>query len=248
MSKRDKNIIYGRHPILDALESGTSFEKIWLQQGTRGDLEKEIRAYCRKLDIPLQYVPKDRLNRMAPGNHQGIAGLMSLIRYQRVEDVVPHLFEQSVMPLLVMLDGVTDVRNLGAIARSAECLGAHALVVGKKNAAPVNAEAMKASAGALNQLPVCRENSLVAAVEWMQMSGIQVVGTTLEESTPVEAVDFSGPTAIVLGAEDTGLSQGLSDRLDLRCRIPQEGTTDSLNVSVAGGIVLYEALRQRRTR
>lgn len=245
MNKKDKNLIYGRHPVLDAFKAGSSFEKIWLQQGLTGDIEKELRQLCREHDVPMQYVPKDKLNRMAPGNHQGVAGLLSIITYMQIEDVVPQLFEQSANPLLVVLDGITDVRNLGAIARSAECLGAHALVVGKKHAAPVNAEALKASAGALATIPVCRQGSLPAALEWLQLSGLQIVGTSQKHSLPVGSIDFSSPTAIVLGAEDTGMTPGVEHLLDARCRIPQIGQTESLNVSVAAGIVLYEAQRQR---
>jgi len=246
MNKRDKNLIYGRHPILDAFQAGSSFEKIWIQQGLSGDIEKELRHLCREHDVPMQYVPKDRLNRMAAsGNHQGVAGLLSIIRYMDVEDVVPQLYEQALTPLLVILDGITDVRNLGAIARSVECLGAHGLVVGKKKSAPVNAEALKASAGALTRLPVCRQNSLPATVDWLRLSGIQLIGTTLEESVAVTEVNFSLPTAIVLGSEDEGISEGVKSRMDTLCRIPQTGRTESLNVSVAAGIVLYEALRQR---
>lgn len=245
MSKRDKNLIYGKHPILDAFRAGSSFEKIWIQQGLTGDLERELRQLCREHDVPMQYVPKDKLNRIAPGNHQGVAGLLSIIRYMQVEDVIPQLFEHSVTPLLLVLDGITDVRNLGAIARSAECLGAHALVVGKKNAAPVNAEALKASAGALSRLTVCRQSSLPATLEWLHLSGIHIVGTSLKESMPLGEIDFSPPTAIVLGSEDTGITPSLEARLDVRCRIPQTGQTESLNVSVAAGIVLYEVMRQR---
>lgn len=240
------NVVFGRHPVVEAVRSGVNFDKLVLQKGVRGDFEKEIRQLSREFDIPLQVAPKERLRKWTTANHQGIIGLQSLIPYHRLEDILPMIYERSEMPLLVMLDGVTDVRNLGAIARSAECVGAHALVVPKKGSALINGEAIKTSAGALNRIPVCRESSLVNVIELLQQSGVQVMVSDLQAEKYIYDLDLRGPVALVVGSEDTGISTGVAQRADERFIIPQEGSTDSFNVSVAAGIMLYETLRQRR--
>ena len=218
-----------------------------LQQGVRGDFEKEIRQFSREHHIPLQVVPKERLNRMVKGNHQGIIGFLSLIPYYRLEDLLPTIYERSEIPLLVLLDSVTDVRNLGAIARSAECSGAHALVIPRKGSALINAEAIKTSAGALTKLPVCREGSLVKAIEWLRLSGVRVLASDLSAEKPLYEMDLHGPVCLVVGSEGEGISKAVRQEADELFIIPQRGTTDSFNVSVAAGIMLYEALRQRMT-
>ena len=246
MAFQEKNtLIFGRHPIVDALESGAQLDKVFLQQGVTGDFEKEVRKLCREHDVPLQYVPKERMNNMVKGNHQGIVGYLALLDYARLDNVVPGIFETGETPLILLLDRVTDVRNLGAIARSAEVCGAHALVIPKTGSALINSDAIKTSAGALTRLPVCRENSLVTAVEYLQNSGIQVLASDLKTKKYIFETDLTLPTALIIGSEDEGIHPSLLDRVDDRFIIPQRGTTDSLNVSVAAGIMLYEALRQR---
>jgi len=246
MAKQNqKNLLYGRHPVVDALKNGVALDRVLLQQGIRGELEKELRQLCKAAGIPLQVVPKDRLKRATSGNHQGVVAYQALVRYYKLSDVLPPLFEGQEMPLLLLLDGITDVRNFGAIARTAEACGAHAIVVPQKNTALINAEAMKASAGALNTLPVCRETSLMAAVEFLQMSGIQVFASDLQANRPLRELELRGPAAFVLGAEGEGISDPVARRADQRFIIPQKGQTDSLNVSVAAGMMLYEVMRQR---
>lgn len=242
------NLIYGHHPVVEAIRSGMPVEKVFFQQGLRGELEKEIRLLAREYDIPLQVVPKEKLNKMAArGNHQGVAAYLSLVEFLSVEDVVPFIFEQGRTPLLVMLDGVTDVRNFGAICRSAECLGAHAVVIPQSGSAPANEEAMKASAGALARIRLCRVRSLFSTLEWLQIAGIQIVATALSDrAQPSFDIDFSVPTAILLGSEGEGLHPKLIKMSDAVAMIPQATDFDSLNVSVAAGIMLYEAQRQRR--
>lgn len=245
MKEKDKDIIYGRHPVLDAIRSGAVIDKLLLQQGTRGEFEKDIRLLSRQYNIPVQVVPKERLNKEVRGNHQGIVGFLSHIRYYKMEDVLPSIFERSETPLLILLDGVTDVRNMGAIARSAECFGAHALVVPRKGGAQINAEAIKASAGALARIPVCRESSLIAAVEFLQMSGVRVMAGDLKASKMLYDLDLKQPVALVAGSEGEGVNPALAQKADELFLIPQHGATNSLNVSVATGIMLYEAVRQR---
>jgi 23S rRNA (guanosine2251-2'-O)-methyltransferase len=242
----DHNYIYGHHPVTEAIRAGKPVEKVFFQQGERGEVEKEIRHLTKEFGIPLQVVPREKLNKMVKGQHQGVVAYLSLVEYVSLEDVVPFVFEQGEVPLLVLLDGVTDVRNFGAIARSAECAGAHAVVVPQSGSALANEEAMKASAGALARVRLCRVRSLFSAVEWLQQSGIQVVATALGDRTvPVYQADFTLPTAILMGSEGEGVHPKLQKMSDAVVRIPQATDFDSFNVSVAAGIVLYEAMRQR---
>lgn len=240
------NLIYGHHPIVEAIRSGKAVEKVFFQQGIRGELEKEIRHLTKAHDIPLQVVPRERLDKMTRGNHQGVVAWLSLIEFQSLEDVVPFLFEQGEVPLLVLLDGITDVRNFGAICRSALCFGAHAVAVPTSGAAPANEEAMKASAGALASIRLCRMKSIFNAVDFLKASAVQVVATALtDRSIALSQADFRLPTALILGSEDTGVHTKLLRMADRVVKIPQATDFDSLNVSVAAGVALYEALRQR---
>jgi 23S rRNA (guanosine2251-2'-O)-methyltransferase len=241
----ESDFIYGRHPVLEGLQRGDEFEKIMLQQGTRGEFEKEVRGICRDRNIPLQIVPKEKLQSYTQKNHQGVIGITSPLAYQELETIFEAVKAKNEIPMFVLLDAVTDVRNIGAIARSAEISGVHALVVSKKNVASINAEAMKASAGALNLLSVCRVSSLMAAVEYLQAQGVQVVAAEMEAKKLVRHVDFSLPTAVVMGAEGRGINNDLLRKMNETFRIPMLGKTESFNVSVATGIVLYEAMRQR---
>lgn len=241
----DKSIIYGRHPVIEALQSDQPVDKVYLLKGTRGDFERELRHLCRDTEVPLQYIPKEKLNKMAGGNHQGVAAMLAAVPYQKLADVLPHLYEQGVTPLLLLLDGVTDVRNLGAIARSAEVCGAHALVIPSKNSAGLTAAAVKSSAGALLRIPVCRESSLVTSIEFLQQSGLTVLASDLTGERHLHDFDLTGPLALVLGSEDTGISTGVARAATERFRIPQQGELNSFNVSVAAGIMLYETMRQQ---
>jgi len=248
MSKIKETLIYGRHPVVDAIKTGTTMDKVLLQQGTRGEFEKEIRHLCKQFNVPLKVVPKERLSKFTRGNHQGIIGVISLVTYYRLEDVLPMIYEKSETPLIVLLDGVTDVRNFGAIARSAECCGAHALVIPKKGAAQINGEALKTSAGALTNIPICRETSLIAAIEYLKLSGIKVLASDLKASKNIFELELSEPVALVIGSEGEGVSSSVLRAVDQNFIIPQKGMTDSFNVSVASGIMLYEVLRQRHNQ
>lgn len=245
MQGKKKTFIFGRHPIVDAIHAGQVFDKIILQKGTRGDFEKELRQLTKKHNIPLQYAPKERLAKITRGNHQGVIGLLSMISYYRLEDVLPLIYEKGQTPLLTILDGVTDVRNFGAIARSAVCCGVDSIVIPMKGGAQINADAMKASAGAINNLPICREPSLVHTIEQLQQSGVQVVASSLTANKQVDELDFRLPTAIIIGSEGEGVSETLLQKSDDQFIIPQFNRTNSFNVSVASGIILYEAMKQR---
>lgn len=244
-SSEQNTLVFGRHPVVDALRAGAHFDKIFIQRGTQGDFEREVRHLCREHEVPLQYVPKEKMNKIVRGNHQGIAGYLALLDYYRLEDVVPGIFEKGEVPLLLLLDRITDVRNLGAIARSAELCGVHALVVPKSGSALINADAIKTSAGALTRLTVCRESSLATAVEYLQKAGIQVFASDLKAEQYIFDLDLTAPAAFIAGSEDEGVHPSLLSRAQARFIIPQNGSSDSFNVSVAAGIMLYEALRQR---
>lgn len=245
MQTNQKNIIFGRHPVVDAIRSGTPIDKLILQQGTRGEFEKEIRQLSRKFNIPLQVVPKERMGKFTRSNHQGIIGLLSAITYYKLEDVLPMIYEKSETPLILILDGVTDVRNFGAIARTAECSGVHAIVIPQKGSAQINADAIKTSAGALTKIPVCRERNIKGVIEFLQLSGIQVLASDLQAKKVIYELDMTLPTALIIGSEHKGIHPTTRDKADETFIIPQKGTTDSFNVSVAAGMMLYEVLRQR---
>ncbi|MFZ4633321.1 MAG: 23S rRNA (guanosine(2251)-2'-O)-methyltransferase RlmB [Saprospiraceae bacterium] len=243
----DISLIYGHHPVVEAIRAGQAVDKVFFQQGLRGEVEKEIRHLTREYSIPLQVVPRERLDKMVRGNHQGVAALLSVIGYQDIEVLLPEIEASGEIPLLILLDGVTDVRNFGAICRTALCMGVHAVLVPQSGSAPANEEAMKASAGALARIPVCRVRSLFSTVEWLQQSNLRVVATALDErAVPIPQVDFTGPTALLFGSEGQGVHPKLLKMADAVCIIPQAIDFDSLNVGVATGVVLYEALRQRK--
>jgi 23S rRNA (guanosine2251-2'-O)-methyltransferase len=245
---QDQHIIFGRHPVTDALASGQDIDRIMIQQGTRGEFEKEIRHACKEREIPLHVSPKERLDRVVRGNHQGIIAFGALIQYQELDAILAHVFERGETPLIVMLDGVTDVRNLGAIARSAVCCGAHALIIPAKGNAQINPEAIKTSAGALHSIPVCRVNSIVNTLEQLKHSGLASFAGDLQAAQPIYQLDLSVPLVIIAGAEGEGVSNAVLTRVDHRFIIPQAATTNSFNVSVATGITLYEVMRQRLLR
>jgi 23S rRNA (guanosine2251-2'-O)-methyltransferase len=237
-------IIYGRHPVTDALENAQTIEKVLLSNAIHGDFEKRLRFLCKEANVPLQIVPKEKLNSITRKNHQGILAFVSPIPYFNLEDILPMVYDKGETPLFILVDGVTDVRNMGAIARSAEAAGAHALVIPKKGSAQINDEAIKSSAGALSSLPVCRVNSLMNTVDFLQLNGVQVVAADLKGEKMLYELDLNGPLAIVMGDEAKGVNRMLLEKVNSNFRIPMRGKTDSFNVSVATGIILYEVLRQ----
>lgn len=244
MAEKD-DIIYGRNPVIEALESDKDVDKVLILNSIRGPFEKEIRKLCKLRNIPIQYVPNAKLDKFTRKNHQGIVAFGSLIVYQKIENIVPLLFEEGKLPLLLILDGITDVRNFGAISRSAEVFGAHAIVIGEKKSARINHEAFKTSAGAILKIPICREKSLPSTIDFLRNSGFQIFATDLNTDLFIGDIDFNNPCAIIIGSEGEGVSKSLLDRCDQSFKIPQKGETDSLNVSVASGVILYEILKQR---
>lgn len=245
MEDHKPQMIYGRHPALEAMRAGRTIEKVMIQKGTNADLEGELHRLSKEQQFQLQYVPIEKLNKLTPDNHQGIILFTSSMQYHDAQALADQALQQEAAPLLLILDGITDVRNFGAIARSAECTGVAGLIVQQKGSAPINAASLKASAGALQYIKVGRINSLAQLIAHLQNTGWQVLATDLQATQRIDEVDFTEPTAIVLGAEGAGVSRYLLKSVDDTFLIPQVGRTDSFNVSVAAGIVCYEALRSR---
>ncbi|WP_026997534.1 23S rRNA (guanosine(2251)-2'-O)-methyltransferase RlmB [Flectobacillus major] len=238
----NKDIVFGIQSVLETLRSGKEIDKILVQREL-GSLE--VLEFARLRGIPVQKVPTEKLDRITRKNHQGVIAFVSAINYAKLDNVVAGIYEKGEIPLLLILDRITDVRNFGAIARTAECTGVNAIVIPTKGAAQINADAMKTSSGALNFLPVCREENLYQTVKYLQESGIQVVGCTEKVSKNIFDLDFSIPTAIIMGSEEDGISDELLKIADDLASIPMTGRVGSLNVSVANGVILYEAVRQR---
>jgi 23S rRNA (guanosine2251-2'-O)-methyltransferase len=239
------NTIYGFRPILEAIESGKTIDKVFIQKGLQGDLFKDFFIKVRHHKIPFQYVPVEKLNKITRGNHQGVIAFISEIEYQSIYDIVPLVFEAGRNPFVVILDKITDVRNIGAIARSAECAGVDAIVLPLKGGAQLNEDAVKSSCGALLKIPVCRHSNLVEVIHFLKNSGIEVVGVFEKAKNLYYQKDFNKPIAIIMGNEYEGIAWDYLRECNDSIKIPMTGSIDSLNVSVATGIVLFEIVRQR---
>lgn len=241
-------MIFGIRAVIEAIQAGKDIDKVLVKKELQGDLAKELFAALKGTTVPVQKVPVERLNRITRKNHQGVVAFMSAVTYQRVEDWVPYLFEQGKSPLFVMLDGITDVRNFGAIARTCECAAVDAIIIPSRNSVSVNADAVKTSAGALHTLPVCREPNLTQTLRYLKESGFHIVAATEKGDYDYSKADYTGPMCIIMGAEDKGVSYDNLALCDEWVKIPMLGHIESLNVSVAAGILVYEAVKQRMTQ
>ena len=243
----EKNeMIFGLRAVIEAIQAGKEIDKILIRKDIQSELSKELFAAIKNTTVPVQKVPIERLNHITRKNHQGVVAFISPVTYQRTEDLVPFLFEQGKTPLFIMLDGVTDVRNFGAIARTCECAGVDAIIIPSKNSVSVNADAIKTSAGALHTLPVCREHNLTGTVKYLKESGFRIVAATEKGDYDYTEANYKDPLCIIMGAEDTGVSYDNLALCDEWVKIPLFGNIESLNVSVAAGILIYEAVKQRR--
>ena len=241
----NSEMIFGVRAVIEAIQAGKEIDKILVKKDIQSDLSKELFAVLKGTLIPVQRVPVERINRVTRKNHQGVIAFISSVTYQKTEDLVPFLFEQGKNPLFVMLDGITDVRNFGAIARTCECAAVDAVIIPARNSVSVNADAMKTSAGALHTLPVCREHSLKETLQFLKNSGFHIVAATEKGDYDYTKADYTGPMCIIMGAEDKGVSYDNLALCDEWVKIPMLGTIESLNVSVAAGILIYEAVKQR---
>lgn len=237
--------IFGLRAIIEAIEAGKNIDKVLVRRDLNGDLAHDLMAKIKEYGIVCQKVPAEKLNRITMKNHQGAIALLSPVEYSKLENIVPLLYEEGKNPFVILLDGLTDTRNFGAIARTAECVGADAIVIPERGSVSVSPDAVKTSAGALLHIPVCRVRNMAETVRYLQDSGYKVVGATEKTENPYTAIDFRGPVAIVMGAEDTGISDDVIRTCDALGAIPILGSIGSLNVSVAAGVMMYEVVRQR---
>lgn len=242
---KENEVVFGIRAVIEAIQADKEIDKILVKRDLQGELSKELFDILRGREISVQRVPGERLDRVTRKNHQGVIAFMSAVTYQRLEDIIPFAYEQGKSPFIVLLDGVTDVRNFGAIARTCECAGVDAIVIPARGSVTVNADAMKTSAGALHVLPVCKEKSITQAIRFLQESGVKVYAASEKAADNYTDVKYEGPVAIVMGAEDTGVSMENLRICDSMVKIPQFGTIGSLNVSVASSILVYEVVRQR---
>ena len=241
-----KNIIFGMRPVIEAINSGKQIEKVMLRQGLEGELFRELQSLIKQKDIQVQWVPVEKLNHVTKNMlHQGVVAWIANIEYADLESVLSEVIERGETPLVLLLDGVTDVRNFGAIARSAECAGVHAIVIPAKGGAPLNADAMKTSAGALNIIPVCRVPNLKSAIYVLKAANITIVGASEKADKNYYESDLKQAVAIIMGSEDAGITRSNLELCDELIKVPLKGTIESLNVSAAAAILLFESLRQR---
>jgi 23S rRNA (guanosine2251-2'-O)-methyltransferase len=243
--QKETDCIFGLRPVIEAIKAGKPIDRLLIKQGLQGALYHELMTEVRNHGISWQIVPVERIELVTRKNHQGVLAWLALIEFQHIGNILPSVFEKGEDPLIIALDGVSDVRNFGAIVRSAECLGAHAIIIPEKGSARITADAIKTSAGALHTFPVCREKSIVRAIEFLKESGLKVICADEKSGKSVYEADITGPSVLIMGAEDKGISRELLALSDITVRIPMRGDIGSLNVSVASGILLYEIVRQR---
>jgi 23S rRNA (guanosine2251-2'-O)-methyltransferase len=238
----NKEFVFGIQSVLETLRSGKEIDRLLVQREL-GSVE--ILDLAKEKGVQVQKVPLEKLNRITRKNHQGAIAFVSAIHYAKLDNVIADTFEKGQVPLILVLDRITDVRNFGAIARTAECAGAHAIVIPSRGAAQINADAMKTSSGALNFLPVCKEENLISVVEFLQNSGLKVIACTEKTKNSIYQMDLKEPLAFIMGSEEDGISDELLRKVDELASIPQTGQVGSLNVSVAAGVIIFEAVRQR---
>ncbi|MEP6512668.1 MAG: 23S rRNA (guanosine(2251)-2'-O)-methyltransferase RlmB [Parafilimonas sp.] len=240
-----KNIIAGRNPVIEALKTEKNVDKILLYKNASGESVHEIQTLAKRLNIPVQHVPNEKLNSLTNIQHQGVIAFKSSVIYHDLQQVIDWINEKGETALLLMLDGITDIRNIGAIARSAVCCGVHALIIPDKGVGALHEDAVKSSAGALEQIQICRESSLLKAIDSLRLNGIKIFSSEMKATKKIFDIDFAEPCCIVMGNEAKGTQQYISKAADEHFTIPMKSNFDSLNVSVAAGIILYEVMRQR---
>lgn len=239
------DFVFGIRAVIEAIRFGKDIDKVLIKRGLKGDLFKELLSVVNEDKIPFQYVPEEKLNRVTRKNHQGVIALMSPVSFYPLEDTITSIFEKGENPFILALDSISDVRNFGAIVRTAECAGVHAIIIPDKGSARIGSDAIKTSAGALHKMPVCRVASFKKAMEYLQQSGIVLFGATEKATENYYSSNFSNPSCIIMGSEDTGLSPEILRFCDNLIKIPILGEIQSLNVSVAASVLIYDVVRQR---
>ncbi|BDC98211.1 23S rRNA (guanosine(2251)-2'-O)-methyltransferase RlmB [Persicobacter psychrovividus] len=239
------DMIFGTRAVIEAIRAGKEIDRLFIQKGLNNELTKELVDTAIEFRLPISKVPVEKLNRITRKNHQGAIAYLSAVSYQSLDNIISRCYEQGKDPFILILDRVTDVRNFGAICRTAECAGVDAIVIPSKGAAQINPDAVKTSAGALNIIPVCRQDYLKDTITYLQESGVAVVAATEKTDNSYSDIDYNQPIAVLMGSEEDGVSPEYLKRSDLKAKIPILGKIESLNVSVAAGIILYEAVRQK---
>lgn len=242
---KKNTLIIGRQAVIAAMQSGKQLERIYLQATVHGEVVDTIKSLAEKNLVPISKVPVEKLNSFNISNHEGCVAVISKIQYQNLQDVISFTVEKGEVPLFLILDGITDIRNIGAIARSAFCFGVHAIIIPDKGVGALNEDAILTSAGALEKLAICRVSSLMKAVDELHLNGIKVYASEMTAVRKIFDIDFAVPSAIVLGGEEHGIYPALMKICDEQFQIPMPGDFESLNVSVANGIILYEVMKQR---
>ncbi|HTE34810.1 MAG TPA: 23S rRNA (guanosine(2251)-2'-O)-methyltransferase RlmB [Chryseolinea sp.] len=239
------DMIYGTRAVIEAILAGKDIDKVMVQTGLSNDLIKELLAVAKNGNVPVQFVPAEKLKRLSTKNHQGVICLLSAVSFASVDNLIFKAYEAGKEPFFLILDRITDVRNFGAIVRTAECAGLDAIIIPEKGSAPITGDAMKTSAGALNHLPVCREKDMKATLKLLRDNGIRLVACTEKTQNDIYSQNLSGPMALIIGSEEDGISETVLREADDLVRIPLKGKIESLNVSVAAGVAIYEVVRQR---
>lgn len=242
---KNDSLVFGIRAIIEAITSGKTIDKLFIQKGLHGDLSKELMNLVRQQNITINYVPVEKLNRLTSSNHQGAVAYTSPIDFYDLENLVMNVIESGETPLFLILDQLSDVRNFGAIIRTAECTGVHGIIIQKKGGAPINADTIKTSAGAVFKIPICKVDHIKDAIFYLQGSGVQIVAATEKIDATIYDANLTIPTAIIMGSEDKGISQSVLKLVDQQAKLPMYGDIASLNVSVACGVLLYEVIRQR---
>ena len=242
MEKTD--MIYGTRAVIEAILAGKDIDKVMIQSGLTNDLVKELIAVARNNNVPILFVPPEKLKRLSTKNHQGVICILSAVSYSSADDLIYKAYQEGREPFFLILDRITDVRNFGAIVRTAECAGMTGIIISEKGSAPITSDAMKTSAGALNHLPICREKDMKKTIQLLRDNGIRIVACTEKTEKSLYSLTLTGPVALILGSEEDGISDALLKEADDLARIPLKGKIGSLNVSVAAGVAIYEVLRQ----
>lgn len=237
--------IYGTRAVIEAINTGKNIEKVFIKTGLNNELYQQLLSLIRENEIPFQFVPIEKINRITRKNHQGVLAFISPVEYTNIEMLLPVLFETGKIPALLILDQITDVRNFGAIARSAECAGIHAIIIPEKGMARIGADAVKTSAGAIHHIPICKVNNLFKTILFLKDSGIRIIAATEKADKIYTEGNFNSPVAIVMGSEESGISQQILNNADEKLKIPLMGNIESLNVSVSAALMMYETVRQR---
>jgi 23S rRNA (guanosine2251-2'-O)-methyltransferase len=242
-----KDFVFGTRAVIEAIKADKQIDKVLIQRGLKNELTHELLKLCKEHNLPMTYVPLEKLNRITRKNHQGTICYLSAIEYASLEHIIAHCYEKGELPLVLALDRITDVRNFGAIARSAECAGVHAIIIPTKGSAQINSDAVKASAGALHHIPVCRVESLQNALIFLKESGLHLIACSEKTENLMYSAPLAEPCAIIMGSEEDGISPHLIRTSDKVVKIPMQGNIGSLNVSVATGLIIFEAVRQRQS-